>query len=52
MALVVMYPRKRSPPARGRGLKLEIDIEERRDRRSPPARGRGLKLVGEAVGRG
>ncbi len=32
-----------SPPARGRGLKLEYYVLYQRDAGSPPARGRGLK---------
>ncbi len=34
----------RSPPARGRGLKLRADKVDQGQRGSPPARGRGLKL--------
>jgi len=34
----------RSPPARGRGLKLTLPLEPVVKFLSPPARGRGLKL--------
>ena len=35
----------RAPPARGRGLKLYLDVAQQPERGSPPARGRGLKLL-------
>ena len=34
----------KSPPARGRGLKLMLHVKVSVWGRSPPARGRGLKL--------
>ena len=39
------HRRYRSPPARGRGLKLHIAAELSKVCMSPPARGRGLKLM-------
>ena len=39
-----------SPPARGRGLKLDQAVEVTGQITSPPARGRGLKSVGAEGG--
>ena len=40
----VAYGAYPSPPARGRGLKLLLFVDESTWGGSPPARGRGLKL--------
>ncbi len=41
-------PALASPPARGRGLKLLVNVIVALKEASPPARGRGLKSFGKA----
>jgi len=45
MGKIVRVPGDKSPPARGRGLKLSSALSLKGVLWSPPARGRGLKLA-------
>ncbi len=46
---VVIFFLQRSPPTRGRGLKLQATEKEKGGEMSPPTRGRGLKLDKESL---